>query len=44
MFGTDFPFEIGDAEGALAIPAIKEMPAGDQEKIMGGNAVKILGV
>ncbi len=42
MFGSDFPFEIGDAEGALAIPAIKEMPEETQEKIMGNNAAAIL--
>jgi len=44
MFGTDFPFEIGDAEGVLAIPAIKEMNGEDQKKIMGGNAAEVLGI
>ena len=42
MFGTDFPYEIGDPEGKHALPAIDALPGGDREKIMGGNAAAVL--
>ena len=44
MFGTDYPFEIGDPEGALALPGIRSLPPEDQRKIMGDNAAGILGI
>lgn len=43
MFGTDYPFEIGDAEGRLALPAIDVLPAEAREKVMRGNAAAVLG-
>ncbi|MFQ5914854.1 MAG: amidohydrolase family protein [Nitrospinota bacterium] len=43
MFGTDFPFEVGDREGRLALPAINAMSETDREKILGGNATAVLG-
>lgn len=42
-FGSDFPFEIGDADGKVGLQAINEMPAGDRERIMGGNIAAALG-
>jgi aminocarboxymuconate-semialdehyde decarboxylase len=43
LFGTDFPYEIGDADGALAMPALEQLPEADRAKIMSGNAMKLLG-
>jgi len=43
LFGTDFPYEIGDADGALAMPALDRLPAVDREKITSGNAMRLLG-
>ena len=42
MFGTDYPFEIGDAEGTHALPTINALPAGDRDRILGGNAAAAL--
>ena len=42
VFGSDFPFEIGDADGKVGLQAINEMPLGDREKIMGGNIARVL--
>ena len=42
MFGTDFPFEIGDAYGELALPVIQTMHEEHQKAILGGNAVATL--
>jgi aminocarboxymuconate-semialdehyde decarboxylase len=43
LFGTDFPYEIGDAEGALALPTLQNLPASDCEKILSGNALRLIG-
>jgi aminocarboxymuconate-semialdehyde decarboxylase len=42
MFGTDFPYEIGDAEGKIALPVIGELPAEQGKRILGQNAADIL--
>jgi aminocarboxymuconate-semialdehyde decarboxylase len=42
MFGTDFPYEIGDAEGAIALPMLAQLPSAAREKILGQNACDIL--
>lgn len=42
MFGTDFPFEIGDAEGKRALPAIETLPAEARSKIFRDNAASVL--
>lgn len=42
MFGTDFPYEIGDAEGAIALPVLAELPTAQREKILGRNARDVL--
>lgn len=43
LFGTDFPYEIGDAEGALAMPAIERLTELDQQAILSENALRLLG-
>ena len=42
VFGTDFPFEVGDPEGKLSIPAIESLPESDRDNILGGNAHELL--
>jgi aminocarboxymuconate-semialdehyde decarboxylase len=42
MFGTDFPYEIGDADGAIALPLLEQLPSGQCEKILGQNARDVL--
>jgi aminocarboxymuconate-semialdehyde decarboxylase len=42
LFGTDYPFEIGDPDGCHAMPAIRSLPPEAQEQIMGRNAAEIL--
>jgi aminocarboxymuconate-semialdehyde decarboxylase len=43
MFGSDYPFDIGDPEGKRAVPMIENLPAAEQEKIYRGNAYAALG-
>jgi predicted TIM-barrel fold metal-dependent hydrolase len=43
MFGTDFPYEIGDADGAIALPLLRQLPPAQREKILGQNARDVLG-
>ena len=42
MFGTDYPFEIGDAEGRRALPALERLPANQQRRIFRDNAAAVL--
>ena len=42
MFGTDYPFEIGDAEGKRALPALESLPPGIRQKIFHDNAAAVL--
>ncbi len=42
MFGTDFPYEIGDANGAIALPMLQQLPPAQREKILGQNAREVL--
>ena len=42
LFGSDHPFEIGDAEGAVALDAIAQMPESDRDLILGGIARRFL--
>ena len=42
MFGTDYPFEIGDAEGKRALPALDKLPEAAKRKIFRGNAEAVL--
>jgi aminocarboxymuconate-semialdehyde decarboxylase len=43
LFGTDFPYEIGDADGSLALPALDRLPEADRASITSGNALRLLG-
>lgn len=43
VFGTDFPYEIGDADGSLAMEALGSLADVDRAKIMSGNALGLLG-
>jgi aminocarboxymuconate-semialdehyde decarboxylase len=38
VIGTDFPYEIGDADGTIAIPLLQQLPSAQREKILGQNA------
>ena len=42
MFGSDYPFDIGDPEGKRAVPMIDSLPAAEREKIYRGNAYAAL--
>ncbi|MEP9350077.1 amidohydrolase family protein [Xanthobacter sp. KR7-225] len=42
VFGTDFPFEIGDAEGAKALAALARQPD-DVRRIVLANGARLLG-
>jgi aminocarboxymuconate-semialdehyde decarboxylase len=42
MFGTDFPYEIGDTKGAIALPMLQQLPSAQREKILGQNAREVL--
>jgi aminocarboxymuconate-semialdehyde decarboxylase len=44
VFGSDFPFEIGDARGELALPAIRALSVSDQSAVIGGNIAAALGL
>ncbi|WP_454625107.1 amidohydrolase family protein [Bradyrhizobium cenepequi] len=43
VFGSDFPFEIGDPVGAKALPAIAQLPEPTAAAILHHNASQILG-
>ncbi len=43
VFGTDFPYEIGDADGGLALPTIERLPTADRDKVKSDNALRLLG-
>jgi aminocarboxymuconate-semialdehyde decarboxylase len=42
MFGTDYPFEVGDADGMRALPALDNLPARVRQQILHDNAASIL--
>jgi aminocarboxymuconate-semialdehyde decarboxylase len=42
MYGTDYPFEIGDPEGRRALPALESLPQGIRQKIFHDNAATVL--
>ena len=44
LFGSDFPYEIGDAEGAIALPAILLMEASLRAPLLSTNAERLLGL
>jgi aminocarboxymuconate-semialdehyde decarboxylase len=43
MFGTDYPFEIGDPEGQRAFPALERLSPDVRQKIFHDNAAAVLG-
>ena len=43
LFGSDFPYEIGDADGAIALAALKAMDEPKLDAILCGNAKRLLG-
>ena len=42
MFGTDYPFDIGDPEAKRALPALQSMAAAERRKIFRENAQRVL--
>lgn len=42
MFGTDYPFDIGDPEAKRALPALNRLADGPKQKIFHGNAGAVL--
>jgi aminocarboxymuconate-semialdehyde decarboxylase len=42
MFGTDYPFDIGDAEAKRALPGINRLPEEQKRKIFHQNAEAVL--
>jgi predicted TIM-barrel fold metal-dependent hydrolase len=44
LFGSDYPHPEGLAEPARYINEIKDMTLPDQQKIMGGNLARLMGV
>ena len=42
MFGSDYPFDIGDPEGKRAVPMIESLPVAAREKIYRKNAYAAL--
>ncbi len=43
MFGTDYPFDIGDPEAKRALPALNRLTHEDQRQIFSENAQGVLG-
>jgi aminocarboxymuconate-semialdehyde decarboxylase len=42
LFGSDFPYEIGDPEGANALPVIEALDPASRAAILSGNALRLL--
>lgn len=42
MFGTDYPFEIGDPEGKRALPTLNRLTDEQKKKVFHGNAEAVL--
>jgi len=43
LFGSDFPYEIGDADGAIALSSLKNAASDVRGAILSGNAKRLLG-
>ena len=43
VFGSDYPFDIGDPEGKRSVPVVDALPPLDREKIYSGNAIRLFG-
>ena len=44
VFGTDFPFEVGDPLGAIALPVLDTLYPATQAKIKGGTLAALMGL
>jgi aminocarboxymuconate-semialdehyde decarboxylase len=44
LFGSDYPFDVGDPEGAVACPAIMALSPQSQARIFRDNARTLLGM
>ena len=42
MFGTDYPFDIGDPEAKRALPALERLPEASRRRIFSENAAEVL--
>jgi aminocarboxymuconate-semialdehyde decarboxylase len=42
VFGTDYPFDIGDPEGRRSVPVIDSLPATVRRRIYADNALRLL--
>ena len=42
LFGSDFPYEIGDADGAIALSALATLTSSTRAAILSGNAMGLL--
>lgn len=42
VFGSDYPFDIGDPEGRRSVPVIDGLPPMDRERIYRANALRLL--
>jgi aminocarboxymuconate-semialdehyde decarboxylase len=42
VFGTDYPFDIGDPEGKRSVPVIDALPPAARERIYSANALSLL--
>jgi aminocarboxymuconate-semialdehyde decarboxylase len=43
VFGSDYPFDIGDPEGKRSVPVVDSLPPLDREKIYSGNVIRLFG-
>jgi aminocarboxymuconate-semialdehyde decarboxylase len=42
VFGSDYPFDIGDPEGRRSVPVIDALPEVDRKKVYRSNAIRLL--
>jgi aminocarboxymuconate-semialdehyde decarboxylase len=42
VFGSDYPFDIGDPEGKRSVPVVDGLPPSDREQVYRGNALRLL--
>jgi aminocarboxymuconate-semialdehyde decarboxylase len=44
LLGTDDPFDVADPDPVATVSRLKSIPSEEKEKILGGNAIKLLGI
>ena len=42
VFGSDYPFDIGDPEGRRSVPVVDALPEAQRQMIYNGNALRLL--